>query len=148
MEYWNVNNFLYFNNLRDHYDFLNYFFDYLGNFNYLLNYSRHNNDSFNNFLNFNDFRNLNKFLDNFLNDCWYSFNSFDNSLDWNDSILNNSNNLRLFNKMVNYSLYFFNTVLIQYFRLLDFNLFMDNSLNNLNDRFLNNLFLHFNNLMN
>jgi hypothetical protein len=143
-----VYDFLNFNYLRDCNNLLYYFFNDLRDFNYLLDYSRDNDNFFNNFLNFNHFWYLNKFLDDFLDQCWNCFDSFDDFLDWNNSILDNPNNLRLFDKVIDDLFYFLDSVLVENFGDLNFELFMNKSFNYFDDRLFDEFLFDLNDFLN
>lgn len=138
-----VNYFLDLDNLRDHYDFLDYFLYNLGHFDDLFNHSRNNDNPLNNFFNLNDLWNFNQLLYDLLNDSRDSFDSLNNFLNRNYSFLDYSNNLRLLYKVIYNFLYFLYSVLVKDLRLLNFNFLMDDSFNHLNHWLLNDFSLHF-----
>jgi len=143
-----IDNLLNLDNLRNSYDFLNNFLYDLRHFYNLFNDSRNDNNFLYDFLYFNHLRDLDKFLYDLFNNSGYSFHSLDNFLNRNNSILNDSDNLWLSNKMINNLFDFFHSVLVKNLWLFDLNLLMNDFLNNLNNWLFNNLSLNFYDFMN
>ncbi len=129
-----------------------YFFYYsLDNLRYLnnfLNNSWYDNNFLYNSLYFYNFRHFNHFLDNFFNYSRLNFNSLNDPFDRNDFLLNDMNDLRLFNEYVDNFLNLFDSILIHDVRFFNFNFFMYELFNGLNDRFLDVLFLDFDDFLN
>lgn len=148
LNYGNVHDFLYLNYLRNCNNLLYDLLDDLRHFYYFLDHSWNNHYFLYYFLHLNNFRNLNQFLNYFLNHCWNSLHPFYNFFHRYDPIFNDSDDLRLFHKMIDNPFYLFHTILIQYFRFFNLHFFMNNPLNNLYNRLLNVLLFHLDNLFN
>ena len=148
LNYRNMDYFFYFNNLGNRNDFLYNFLYDLGHFNYLFDNSWNNDNSLNNFFNLNNLGNFNQFFDNFLNQHRNSLDSLNYFLYWNDSFLDDSNDFRFFDKMVDDLLDFFNSILIKNLGLFDLNFFVNDSFNDLNHWFFNYFSLNFYDFMN
>lgn len=109
---WYVDNFLNLDYLGNSKDFLNNLLHDLRHLNHFFYYSWNNNNFLHYPLHFDNFRHLNQFLNYFFNHCWNIFDSLHNSLHRHDPILNNSNDLGLFHKMIDNPFYLFYAILI------------------------------------
>ena len=137
-----------FNNLRYRNNFFYNFLYDLRHFDDFLDYSWHNDYFFDNSFDLNDLWNFNKFLDNFLNNCWDSFDSFNDFFNRNDSFFNDSDDFGFFNKVIDDFFDFFNSVLIKNLRYLNFNLLMNDSFNNFDNWLFDDFLLNFDNFVN
>ena len=140
--------FLNLDDLRNHNNLFNDLFNYLRDFNYFFYDSWDDYHLFNNFLNFDNFWHFNKFLDNFFDQSWDSFDSFDYFLNWNNSVFDDFNDFRLFNKVVNNLFDFLNSVLVENFGHLNFDFFVHKSFNDLDNWLFDDFLLDFNNFLN